>query len=77
MIKKKDLLVIVGGSKVPGKVYELSDVNISVTSQPISEISALSYFLDYLFERKFLDKEFKGAKLKIVPQKKGKKVLKL
>jgi len=47
-----DLLIIVGGEKVPPEIYELADYN----------------------GNEILCKDFKG-KMKIVPQKKGKKVV--
>src|SRR3989344_1068506 len=56
--KFSDLLVIVGGSKVPPEVYNLSDFNISVTSQPHSELAALAIFLDKYFDSKELEKKF-------------------
>ncbi|HIE18514.1 TPA: tRNA (cytidine(56)-2'-O)-methyltransferase [Candidatus Bathyarchaeota archaeon] len=70
------LLIVVGGPKVPKKVYEFADWNISVTSQPHSEISALALFLHELFEGKELSISFDDAQIIIVPQTKGKKVLK-
>ncbi|MFH1444954.1 MAG: tRNA (cytidine(56)-2'-O)-methyltransferase [Nanoarchaeota archaeon] len=75
-IKKEDLLVIVGGEKVPGEVYQLADLNLAVTNQPHSEIAALGLFLDKYFSGKELDKNFSKAKLKIVPQERGKKIIK-
>lgn len=69
--KAKDLLVIVGGEKVPSEVYELSDLNISVTSQPHSEIAALALTLDKYYKGKELSFEFKGGK-KIKPSARGK-----
>ena len=74
---RNPLLVVVGGPKVPKEVYELADWNLSVTSQPHSEISALAIFLHELFEGKELSISFKDAKIIIVPQVKGKKILKL
>ena len=71
------LLIVVGGPKVPRKVYELADWNVSVTSQPHSEISALALFLHELFEGKELSISFEDAQMIVVPQAKGKKVLKL
>lgn len=68
-------LVIVGGAKVPREIYNLADWNVSITSQPHSEVSALSVFLHELFEGKEL-KNFDNASQKIVPQSKGKKVIK-
>jgi tRNA (cytidine56-2'-O)-methyltransferase len=37
------LLVVVGAEKVPGKVYEIVDYNVSITGQPHSEISSLAW----------------------------------
>lgn len=73
--QKKDKLIIVGGKKVPGEVYEMSDYNISVTQQPHSELSALVIFLHELFEGEELEKEFKNAEIRVIPQEKGKKVV--
>jgi len=73
----RDKLVIVGGAKVPLEVYELSDWNVSISNQPHSEVSALSIFLHELFEGKELSKAFKDAKIRIMPQRKGKKVVEL
>lgn len=72
-IKKKcNILVIIGGEKVPGEIYHLADYNIAVTNQPHSEVAALAVFLN---EYSGKEKKFKKAKLRIVPQKKGKKVI--
>lgn len=71
-----DKLVVVGGAKVPKVVYETADWNVAVTPQPHSEVSALSVFLHELFEGGELSKPFENAKLEIVPQAKGKKVVK-
>lgn len=73
--KNKNILIIVGGEKVPAEVYELVDLNIAVTNQPHSEIAALALFLDRYFSGKELDKKFTKAKLRIIPQEKGKKIL--
>lgn len=73
----KDKLIIIGGAKVPRVVYRLSDWNVSVTSQPHSEVSALSIFLHELFGGKELTKTFKDAELSVVPQREGKKFMKL
>ncbi len=69
----KPALVIIGGPKVPPWIYQLADFNLSVTSQPHSEVAALAIFLYEFFSHK--EKKFKGAKLEIVPQARGKKVL--
>jgi len=70
-----DKLVVVGGAKVPGMVYELADWNVSVTSQPHSEIGALSIFLHMLYEGQELSRTFEKARMRIVPQPRGKKII--
>ena len=73
--KNKNLIIIVGGEKVEPIYYKLSDYNISVTSQPISEVSALAIFLHLLNDGKELDNNFKNSKLKIIGLERGKRVL--
>jgi len=74
----KDLLVIVGSRKVPSEFFSktVSDFNVAVGNQPHSECSSLAVFLDRFFEGRELSKEFEGAKTKIIPQVRGKKVAK-
>ena len=76
---RKDIMVIVGSQKVPGEFYseKVSDFNVAIGNQPHSECSSLAVFLDRLFEGKELEKEFENAKLKIIPQARGKKVVKV
>ena len=70
---KKDVLVIIGGEKVPGEVYRAVDYNLAVTNQPHSEVAALAIFLHEYFSGRELRKRFDG-RLKIVPQEFGKKI---
>ena len=74
---KKDVLVMVGSQKVPKDFFsnDVSDFNVSIGSQPHSECAALAVFLDRFFEGKELVKEFKKAKIKVVPQERGKKTI--
>ena len=74
----KDVLVIVGSQKVPKEFFSerVSDFNVAVGNQPHSECSSLAVFLDRLFEGQELQKEFNGAKVRIVPQVRGKRVIK-
>jgi tRNA (cytidine56-2'-O)-methyltransferase len=78
-IKKsgKNVLVMVGSQKVPKEFFsnEVSDFNVSIGNQPHSECAALAVFLDRFFEGKELTKGFKKAKIKIVPQQRGKKTI--
>lgn len=72
--RNKNLLMVVGGEKVPGEVYDLVDYNVAVSNQPHSEVAALAVFLHEYFRGKELQKSFSG-KFKIVPQKAGKKLI--
>jgi len=71
------VLVAVGGPKVPSEAYQLADHNVAVTSQPHSEIAALAIVLHELQSGEELKKEFRSARMKIVPSEKGKRVEKL
>ena len=67
-------IVIVGAGKVPREAYDLADFNLSVTTQPHSEVAALALFLDRCFSGKEIGRDFSG-KLRIVPNACGKVVL--
>ena len=70
----KNILLVIGASKVPKDVYFMADMNIAVGNQPHSEIAALAIFLDRYFQGKELTKSFENAKMKIVPTSRGKRV---
>jgi tRNA (cytidine56-2'-O)-methyltransferase len=68
-------LVVVGAEKVPRELYEISDYNVSITSQPHSEIAALAIFLDRFYMGKEISLRFSGAKMNIIPTERGKKII--
>lgn len=70
----KNILVVIGASKVTKDVYFIADMNIAVGNQPHSEIAALAIFLDRYFQGKELINSFDNAKMKIVPSSRGKRV---
>ena len=72
-----DILVVVGAEKVPRDVYELADFNVAIGNQPHSEVSALAVFLDRLFGGRELLREFSGAKIKVIPCPRGKRVVRV
>ncbi len=74
----KDILVIVGSQKVPNEFFSktVSDFNVAIGNQPHSECAGLAVFLDRIFQGKELTKSFEKAKLRISPQKRGKKTVK-
>jgi tRNA (cytidine56-2'-O)-methyltransferase len=73
----KDVLVLVGSQKVPGDFFsdEVSDFNVAVGNQPHSECAALAVFLDRFFKGEELAKGFRKAKIKVLPQERGKKTI--
>jgi len=74
-IRGEDVMVIVGAEKVPGEVYQMADFNVAVSNQPHSEVAALALFLDRHFEGTELKSSFKGSRLTIVPNARGKTVV--
>ena len=73
--KNQKILIVVGAEKVPRTIYEKSNYNISVSNQPHSEISALAIVLDRLQKGKQFDMKFDNSIRRIIPTKKGKKVI--
>jgi len=71
---EEPLLVVVGGPKVPRDVYENATWNVSVTTQPHSEVSALALFMYLLEPEKALKHEFPGGSISITPSERGKDV---
>ncbi len=61
------ILVVVGAEKVPGELYALADYNLSVTTQPHSEVSGLAVFLDHLFQGSELDRRYPEASMQVTP----------
>lgn len=72
----KDVLVIVGSQKVPSEFFskQVSDFNVAIGNQPHSECASLAVFLDRFFKGKELTMTFEDARIRIVPQKSGKKL---
>ena len=72
---RRKVMLLVGCQKVPAEFFSgaVSDFNVAVGNQPHSECAALAVFLDRFFEGKELAKEYRKAKIKILPQERGKK----
>ena len=64
-----------GNGDCPRAIYEKADFNISISNQPHSEISALAIVLDRLHKGKQFDMKFENSVRRIIPTKKGKKVI--
>jgi tRNA (cytidine56-2'-O)-methyltransferase len=61
----ENILIIVGGAKVPPYVYKLADFNTAIGLQPHSEISAIAIFLTDFLGSETLYQEFPNAKNKL------------
>ncbi|HEX9710811.1 MAG TPA: tRNA (cytidine(56)-2'-O)-methyltransferase [Candidatus Thermoplasmatota archaeon] len=71
----RDIMLVVGGAKVPGDVYGMADFNLAVTNQPHSEVAALAVALDRLTAGAWARKRFKGARVAVRPSARGKDVV--
>lgn len=71
---KRDLMVVVGSEKMPGEVFNIADWNVSVTSQPMSEVAALAIFLDWYNQHGEFDRQFSQARIRIIPRERGKEI---
>jgi len=73
----EDILVIVGSQRVPREFFSenVSDFNVAIGNQPHSECASLAVFLDRFFEGKELTKNYEKAQIRIIPQKRGKKIV--
>lgn len=70
---ERDMLVVVGGEKVPSWLYEQADLNLSVGNQPHSEVAALAVFLHEINEEAIYE-GYKDADIEVVPSPHGKQV---
>ena len=71
----RDAIIVVGGSKVPGEVFRISDYNVSIGSQPHSEVAALAVFLNSWIGPIDEESRFSGGEFTIVPSERNKIVI--
>lgn len=73
----KDMILLVGSKKVPRIFHteQVSDYNVAIGNQPHSECASLAVFLDRCFQGKELARNFENARVKIIPQRRGKKLV--
>ncbi|MCE4604547.1 MAG: tRNA (cytidine(56)-2'-O)-methyltransferase [Aeropyrum sp.] len=70
----KPKLVVVGAEKVDRFYFDVSDFNVSIGTQPHSEVAALAVFLDRLFRGSWRRIDYEGGRLGIVESPRGKRV---
>ena len=68
-------MIVVGAEKVPREIYEKADYNVSIGTQPHSEISALAILLDRIQQGEQFNRKFSDSKRVIIPSKNGKNVI--
>ena len=73
--RNRPMVVVVGGTKVPGEVFRLATHNVSVGNQPHSEVSALGVFLESFVGPLEESDRFAGGEIKVVPSLDRKKVI--
>ncbi len=72
--RERDLLLVVGGAKVPGRLYGAASANVSVGSQPHSEVAAVAVVLAQLRGVPGVG-ALPGARQRILPRARGKSVV--
>jgi tRNA (cytidine56-2'-O)-methyltransferase len=72
---ERPMIIVVGGTKVPGEVYRLANHNISIGNQPHSEVAALAIFLNSLVGSIDDQEQFPGGELRVIPNAIGKQVV--
>jgi tRNA (cytidine56-2'-O)-methyltransferase len=72
--RERELLLVVGGAKVPPRLYGAATFNVSVGSQPHSEVAAVAVVLAELLGLPGA-RPFPGARQRIVPSARGKSVV--
>lgn len=73
--RDRPVVVVVGGAKVPGDVFQHAQYNVAVGNQPHSEVAALALFMEGWFGQGGTERHFPGARLVIEPSARGKSVV--
>ena len=73
--KTRPMVIVVGGTKVPGEVFRLANYNVSIGNQPHSEVAALGVFLESMIGQIDESTHFQGGEIQVVPSLDRKKVM--
>tara|TARA_B100001245_G_scaffold153698_1_gene115170 strand:- start:4826 stop:5404 length:579 start_codon:yes stop_codon:yes gene_type:complete len=68
------IVVVVGGTKVPGELFRIADHNVSIGNQPHSEVAALAIFLESWVGTLDESTRFTGGEIEVVPSERAKRV---
>ncbi|MEE2630314.1 MAG: tRNA (cytidine(56)-2'-O)-methyltransferase [Candidatus Thermoplasmatota archaeon] len=73
--RDREVVLVVGGTKVPAETYHIADYNVSIGNQPHSEVAALAVFLDAWVGPLNEKIRFQGGEIEVVPSSRGKVVI--
>lgn len=65
--RDRPTVIVVGGAKVPGEVYQLCQHNVAIGNQPHSEVAALALFLERWGGQAEDAARFEGGRVEVVP----------
>jgi tRNA (cytidine56-2'-O)-methyltransferase len=68
------IVVVVGGTKVPGELFKIADHNVSIGNQPHSEVAALAVFLESWVGTLDESTRFTGGEIEVIPSERAKRV---
>jgi tRNA (cytidine56-2'-O)-methyltransferase len=68
------IVVVVGGTKVPGELFKIADHNVSIGNQPHSEVAALAVFLESWVGTLDELTRFVGGEIEVIPSERAKRV---
>ena len=74
LARHREVLLVVGGAKVPSQLYREASYNVAVGHQPHSEVAALAVALERLRGIPGPG-TWRGARRRIVPTERGKRVV--
>ena len=68
------IVVVVGGTKVPGELFKIADHNVSIGNQPHSEVAALAVFLESWVGTLDEPTRFVGVEIEVIPSERAKRI---
>ncbi len=68
------IVVVVGGTKVPGELFKIADHNVSIGNQPHSEVAALAVFLESWVGTLDEPTRFVGGEIEVIPSERAKRI---
>jgi tRNA (cytidine56-2'-O)-methyltransferase len=73
--RDRPVALVVGGAKVPGELFGISNHNVAVGNQPHSEVAALAVALSQWHSSVAIQSRFEGGSIRVIPSREGKNVV--